>query len=60
MARSHGLVKWLMQMAHDQEVVGLNPGMVYQMNVCNNASYYIKIKIKNKSSQLGHTKKKYL
>jgi hypothetical protein len=41
-------------MAHDQEVVGLNPG-------CKRfASYYIKRKIEIKGSQMGHTKKKYL
>jgi hypothetical protein len=41
-------------MAHDQEVVGSNPGTVYWMD----ASYYIKIKkMENKGSQMGHTKK---
>jgi hypothetical protein len=29
-------------MAHDQEVVGSNPGTVYWMDVSNDASYYIK------------------
>jgi hypothetical protein len=31
-------------MAHDQEVVGSNPGTVYWMDV-NNTSYYINTKI---------------
>jgi hypothetical protein len=29
-------------MAHDQEVVGSNPGTVYWMDVSDDASYYIK------------------
>jgi hypothetical protein len=29
-------------MAHDQDVVGSNPGTVYRMDVSNDASYYIK------------------
>jgi hypothetical protein len=41
-------------MAHDQEVVGSNPGSVYWMDVGN----YIKRKNKNKGGQMGHTKKK--
>ena len=43
-------------MAHDREVMGLNPGTVYWMDV-SNASYYIKRKFENKGSQMGHTKK---
>ncbi len=43
-------------MAHDQEIVGSNPDIVYWMDL-SNASYYIKRKIKNKGSQMGHTKK---
>ncbi len=43
-------------MAHDQEIVGSNPGTVYWMDV-SNACYYIKEKIENKGSQIGHTKK---
>jgi hypothetical protein len=31
-----------MQMAHDEEVVGSNPGTVYWMDVSDDASYYIK------------------
>jgi hypothetical protein len=50
-------IKWLRQMAHDQEVVSSNPGTVYWMDVSNNASYNIKRKIENKGSQMGHTKK---
>jgi hypothetical protein len=42
-------------MAHDQEVVGSNPGTVYWMDV-SDASYYIKIQ-ENKGSQMGQTKK---
>ena len=47
---------WLGQTAHDQEVVGLNPGTVYWMDV-SIASYYIKEKYGNKCSRMGHTKK---
>jgi hypothetical protein len=36
------MVYWLRQMAHDQEVVGLNPSTVYWMDVSDDASYYIK------------------
>jgi hypothetical protein len=43
--------------AHDQEVVGSNPGTVYWMDVSNYASYSIKRKIENKGSQMGHTKR---
>jgi hypothetical protein len=43
-------------MAHDQEIVGSNPGTVYWMDV-SNASYYIIENIENKGSQMGHTKK---
>ncbi len=31
--RQEAMVKWLRQMAHDQEVVGPNPGTVYWMDV---------------------------
>jgi hypothetical protein len=43
------MVLWLRQMAHDQEVVGSNPGNVYWMDV----SYYIE---ENgiKGSQIGN------
>jgi hypothetical protein len=34
------MVKWLRQMAHDQEVVGSNPGTIYWMDVSDDASYY--------------------
>ncbi len=47
-----------MQTAHDQEVVGSNPGAVYWMDV-SDASYYIQENNENKGSQMGHTKKKY-
>ncbi len=43
-------------MAHDQKIVGSNPGSLYWMDV-SNASYYIVEKLKNKGSQMGHTKK---
>ena len=43
-------------MAHDQEIVGSNPGTVYWMDV-SDASYYIIENIENKGSQMGHTKK---
>jgi hypothetical protein len=43
-------------MAHDREVVGLNPGTVYWMDV-SNASYNIHKYNKNKGSQMGRTKK---
>jgi hypothetical protein len=38
--------------------MGSNPA-IYWMDVSNKASYYIEQK-KNKGSQIGHTKKKYL
>ncbi len=44
-------------MAHDQEIVGSNPGTVYWMDVSDDASYYIKRKIENKGSQMRHIKK---
>ncbi len=44
-------------MAHDQEVVGSNPGTVYWMDV-RHASYYIQENNENKGSRMGHTKKK--
>jgi hypothetical protein len=46
-------------MAHYHEVVSLNPGTVYWMDV-SDASYYIHKNNENKGSQMGHTKKKYL
>jgi hypothetical protein len=36
-------------MAHDQKVVGSNPGTVFWMDVSDDASYYIK---ENKSRQI--------
>jgi hypothetical protein len=45
-------------MAHDQEVVGSNPGTVYWMDV-SVASYYIKEILKIKVAKWG-TPKKYL
>ena len=39
------IVQWLRLMAHNQEVVGSNPGTIYWMAV-NNASYFIKVKNK--------------
>jgi hypothetical protein len=44
-------------MAHDQEVVGSNPSTVYWMDVSDDASYYIKEKLKIKVGKMGHTKK---
>ncbi len=44
-------------MAHDQGVVGLNPGTVYWMDV-SDASYYIQENKENKGRRMGHTKKK--
>jgi hypothetical protein len=38
-------------MAHDQEVVGSNPGTVYWMDVSNDASFFIKRKIENGAHQ---------
>jgi hypothetical protein len=35
------MVQWFRLMAHNQEVVGSNPGTIYWMAV-NNASYFIK------------------
>ena len=42
-------------MAHDQEVVGSNPGTVYWMDGCDLLAITLK-KIENKGSQMGHTK----
>jgi hypothetical protein len=44
-------------MAHDQEVVGSNPGTVYWMDV-SDASYYIHNNNENKGSQKKKKKKK--
>jgi hypothetical protein len=44
-------------MAHDQEFVGSNPGTVYWMDVSNDASYYIKRKLKIKVATWGTQKK---
>ncbi len=56
--KTRAMVQWLRQTAHDQEVVGSNPGTVYWMDVCD-ASYYIKPENnENKGSRMGHTKKK--
>ena len=52
LARSHGAVSWLRQMAHDQEVVGSNPGIVCWMGV----SYYVKEKLKIKVPNGAHQK----
>ncbi len=41
------MVQWLRQMAHDQKVVGSNPGIVYWMDL----SYYIEIKSKIKAAK---------
>jgi hypothetical protein len=43
-------------MAHDQGIVGSNPGTVHWMDV-SDASYYIKRKFENKDSQIWQTKK---
>jgi hypothetical protein len=43
-------------MAHDQEIVGSNPDIVYWMDV-SNASYYIKEKFKIKIAKWGTPKK---
>jgi hypothetical protein len=45
-------------MAHDQEVVGSNPATVYWMDVSDDASYYIKRKLKIKVTKWGTPKKK--
>ena len=47
-------------MAHSQDVVGLNPGTLYWMNV-RDTSYYINIQKnnENRGGQMGHTKKIY-
>jgi hypothetical protein len=46
-------------MAHDQVVVGSNPGTVYCMDVSDLLANTLK-KIENKGSQMGHTKKVFL
>jgi hypothetical protein len=43
-------------MAHNQEVVGSNPGTAYWMDVSKLLAITLK-KIGNKGSQMGHTKK---
>ena len=43
--------------AHDQEIVGSNPGTVYWMDV-SDASFYNNENNENKGSQMGHTHKK--
>jgi hypothetical protein len=43
-------------MAHDQEVVGSNPSPVYWMDVSDDASYYIKEKLKIKVAEWGTPK----
>jgi hypothetical protein len=50
------MVMWLRQTAHDQEVVGSNPGRIYWMDV-SVASYYIKEKYGNKCSRMRNNKK---
>jgi hypothetical protein len=52
MVRSHGL----RQMAHDQEIVGSNPGTIYWIDV-SEARHYIKNG--NKGIQMGQTKQNY-
>jgi hypothetical protein len=49
---------WLRQTSHDQEAVGLNPGIVYWMDV-SDASYYIQEYNEIKVAEWG-TPKKYL
>jgi hypothetical protein len=44
-------------MAHDQEIMGSNPGTVYWMDV-SDASYYIIEKLKIKVAKWGTPKKK--
>ncbi len=54
------MVLRLRQMAHDQEVVGSNPGTVYWMDLSDDESYYIKRKLKIKVAKWGTPKKKNL
>jgi hypothetical protein len=44
-------------MAHDQEVVGSNPGTIYWMDVSKDASYYTKRKLKIRVAKWGTPKK---
>ncbi len=44
-------------MAHDQEVMGLNPGTKYWMDVSDGLAITLKKIIENNGSQMGHTKK---
>jgi hypothetical protein len=46
-------------MAHDQEVMGSNPGTVYWMDGCDLLAIKLK-KIENKGSQMGRPKKIFL
>ncbi len=46
------MVLWLRQMAHDQEVMGSNPGTIYWMDV-SDASYYVLNKMEIKVAKWG-------
>jgi hypothetical protein len=50
------MVQWLRQMAHDQEVLDSNPSTVYWMDVSDDASFYIKRKLKIKVAKWGTPK----
>jgi hypothetical protein len=45
-------------MAYDQEVLGSNPVTIYWMDASDDASYYIKRKLKIKEAKWGTPKKK--
>ncbi len=52
------MVQWLRQTAHDQEVLSLNPGNVYWVDVSNATHRYMKI-TKSKVAEWGTPEKKY-
>jgi len=53
------MVWWLRQMAHDQEVVGSNPDIVYWMDVSNLLAITLQEKLKIKVAKWD-TPKKYI
>jgi hypothetical protein len=44
-------------MAHDQGVMGSNPGIIYWIDVSGLLAITLKEKLQNKCSKMGHTKK---
>jgi hypothetical protein len=57
--RQLSIAEWLRQMAHDQEVMGSNPGTVYWIDVGNGSYYIIRKIMKIKIAQKILKKKKF-